>query len=858
MVKKKDKTKKKGVTAAELREREKLRRENELQDQERLKRRTAAEKKIRAKIEEQARKDASVYVQEHILPYSPIKETVDKRVYEILRYKFQRPVTKDPEYIKPKLPKDFYDTETQLKMGEGEREERVRKQDEASAKVERKEMEHEETVQKYGPPIAMNMIGAGQGWQSPFEMLYTAEEKALMGILNVKNPMIRIKPDPGGEVGGVNYDHSDKHRWAQDETWPVAWSTASPECNTPDKLFDGQDLTQWDPTDSVVGQTHWIVIDLRSTMDIDAFRIQSNPSVKNSLRFFRFEYGPTTNGPWEVKDYYEHRNIDAHFGSKETYSAGFTLTARCIRFYVESCGGADLQPKIQMMALRFVAPEVHPMAMPLPTVPETNKRRYEALISTRKRYEENGITAGTEEGVLKLEEAIEEEAELMVADAQEKAEHEAQSMRVMPRIQVKAFEGYEYHGEVRLKIYGQGFSSMPTDNVVEIIPVDRNEPDGHNHKEVWYEARLEPNTHPGDNIKMTSPTAVVHEASRTCLVVSVSNIERKHFGYLAAVVASNGAQYPEKRPLTAVALVVEEFEDIAVWVTDRLKGEDKEKGCKEILTALRLHCFNPEFVWWSLRAIAKGFDTEMDEIGVPTELSQDTMDLVLEVLEKNRKNPGIAAWAMQALVRFTGDEHGNRMSLMQNDSWLELTTAIIQELVMPITEQYRVKEEQEDGTSESVIKTEVFVPPEALELAHYGCAFLCSMALEERVRDYVASLGLQCAMHCMEMCTEDTCVQAVGCQAIFYMVFRCEDAWKQADEFGALAMVDTAADTDRLDETLQKWAKNARTALAPLGWKGRALAMELKLNEAMVHKKEKKENDSNKKKRHDSDSDDEH
>ena len=165
---------------------------------------------------EDAKKDAAKYVTERILPYSPIRDTVDQRVYEIMRYKYQRPVHKDPNYLKPKLPKDFYDTETRLRMGDNERSKAIRAEEEKREAGERDIMAEEERLARYGPRIKMNLVGAGQGWQSPFEMLYTQEEKELMGLLNGKNPLIRIKPDPGGEVGGPNYDHSQRHRWGQD------------------------------------------------------------------------------------------------------------------------------------------------------------------------------------------------------------------------------------------------------------------------------------------------------------------------------------------------------------------------------------------------------------------------------------------------------------------------------------------------------------------------------------------------------------------------------------------------------------------------------------------------------------------
>ena len=75
-----------------------------------------------------------------------------------------------------------------------------------------------------------------------------------------------------------------------------------------------------------------------------------------------------------------------------------------------------------------------------------------------------------------------------------------------------------------------------------------------------------------------------------------------------------------------------------------------------------------------------------------------------------------------------------------------------------------------------------------------------------------------------------------------------------------MQLVTAARDLNLLNETLQKWAGNAIAVLQPDGWKGRKLAQEMKLNEAMVHRKKKaqdeKEGKGKKKKRPGDDSSD--
>ena len=76
-------------------------------------RRRKYQENIRVDMERQAQEDAVKHTI-RILPFSPVRDSIDPRVYEINRYTYQRSPKKTQEYLRPKLPPEFWDEEQKI------------------------------------------------------------------------------------------------------------------------------------------------------------------------------------------------------------------------------------------------------------------------------------------------------------------------------------------------------------------------------------------------------------------------------------------------------------------------------------------------------------------------------------------------------------------------------------------------------------------------------------------------------------------------------------------------------------------------------------------------------------------------
>ena len=93
----------------------------------------------------------------------------------------------------------------------------------------------------------------------------------------------------------------------------------------------------------------WVVLDLRSRLRVDGFRMVSLPSVKHTVKDFRVETSDSgPRGPWTLVDYYLFNNSDMHVGANEIFT-GMHLHTRYIRLFIDSTVHAAnrVQPKVR-------------------------------------------------------------------------------------------------------------------------------------------------------------------------------------------------------------------------------------------------------------------------------------------------------------------------------------------------------------------------------------------------------------------------------------------------------------------------------------------------------------------------------
>lgn len=349
------------------------------------------------------------------------------------------------------------------------------------------------------PALPALIRGDGKSSANPLDELYTEEERELLGMLEHRNPEVRLKPIVHAEGWSFDADQDEGWRWDQDPTWVVASSEGATnrgvtesgeEPNLPKNIFNGDRTTSWVPNASLRGGRHWAVCDFRTLKVVDAFRVMSEASVKHTVKGFRVETGPTQAGPWSLIDNFMYKNSDIKNGSVETWM-GFEVTTRFVRLFIES-SVSQYAPSLQYVSFRFAPPTLAFSAQRLALNPEPRHGR--API-------------------------------------------------------------------VRLVLRGTHFSQVVTDHAVALVPIDVTPPDEQSKAVApngTFKARLQPNTFAGDGIKMAAPLAKVVAASPCALVLEVSGLQLMHAGSIGAIVTVGGIS---TRTVQKVCEVFEEVRD---------------------------------------------------------------------------------------------------------------------------------------------------------------------------------------------------------------------------------------------------------------------------------------------------------